>query len=80
MTIDVRLGGIMPPNQIRGRDMFTKRTERDGTHVDAIQTRTEIRDLSDLGPELDERELAAVVGGFIVNRDTTTDPHCGGCH
>jgi hypothetical protein len=80
MTIDVRLGGAMPPYQLKEREMFTKHTEHDDAHIDAIQTRTEIRDLSELGPELDERELAAVVGGFFVNGDTRTDPQCGGCH
>lgn len=61
--------------------MFAKRTEQNDVRTDLTATaRTEIRDLAELGPELDESQLAAVVGGFLRKRDTTTDPHCGGCH
>ena len=60
--------------------MFTKRSEYDDVLADVATTRTEIRDIPELGPELDESQLAAVVGGFFSNTGTGTDPKCGGCH
>ncbi len=60
--------------------MFTKRADRSDARKD-VTTRTEIRDIADLGPELDESQLAAVVGGLIrSNGGKGTDPNCGGCH
>ncbi|HZO26152.1 MAG TPA: hypothetical protein VFH48_09185 [Chloroflexota bacterium] len=59
--------------------MFTKRAEHDDVRTDVATTRTEIRDIAALGPELDESQLAAVVGGFIRSA-SPTDPKCGGCH
>jgi hypothetical protein len=62
--------------------MFTKRAEHDDARLGVATTRTEIRDLAELGPELDEHQLSAVVGGLIRTRDDGkgTDPNCGGCH
>jgi hypothetical protein len=60
--------------------MVTKLAEHDDVRTDVATTRTEIRDIAELGPELDESQLAAVVGGFLSNGGTGTDPQCGGCH
>jgi hypothetical protein len=61
--------------------MFTKRAEQRDALTDVATTRTEIRDITDLGPELNESQLAAVVGGLIRTNDGKgTDPQCGGCH
>ena len=61
--------------------MFTKRAQRREALTNVATVRTEIRDIPDLGPELNETQLAAVVGGLIrSNGGKGTDPNCGGCH
>jgi hypothetical protein len=48
---------------------------------DEFRPRTEIRDLSELGPELDEGQLAVVAGGQSKDGGTdTTGGPCNACH
>jgi hypothetical protein len=42
--------------------------------------RTEIADLTALGPELDERQLWMVSGGQMPDGDTVTTSCASGCH
>ena len=60
--------------------MVTMRTESDDTQTDLIGIRTEIRDISTLGPELDEGQLVMVVGGKAKDGGFDSDPCPSGCH
>jgi hypothetical protein len=48
---------------------------------DELRPRTEIRDLSELGPELDEGQLAVVAGGQSKDGgNDDTGGACNSCH
>jgi hypothetical protein len=53
------------------------------TQIEELAPRTEIHDLSRLGPELDERQLTVVAGGIDETASIdggSTGGSCGGCH
>jgi hypothetical protein len=61
----------------KGGDSVPKNTREN----DELRPRTDIRDLAELGPELDEGQLAIVAGGQSKDggSDDTGGP-CGSCH